>query len=130
MKKTILKWRLKELPSPESLDKLVASGILSKDEARQILFSEDEIKTEEDRDKDSLKSEIKFLRELVEKLSSSQTRTIEVIRTIEKPYWQWGWYKPYEVWCDSPSFTTTTSTPDTGNAYANTGFSFSGIKTF
>jgi hypothetical protein len=23
------------------------------------------------------------------------------MRYIKKPYYQWNWYKPYEVWCAS-----------------------------
>lgn len=91
-------WRLKEQPSSESLRELVKDGLLTKDEAREILFTSESHK---ERDEDSLKAEIKFLRELVDKLSQGNARAIvETIRYIEKPiYVERPWYKPYEVWC-------------------------------
>jgi polyhydroxyalkanoate synthesis regulator phasin len=113
--KKIIKWRLKELPTPETLDKLVKIGILSKDEARQILFSEEETDTKEERSIDGLKEEIKFLRELVEKLSISRDKTVEIIREVEKTYCRGHWYKPYEIWCSS------------GNSFTYTGVGNSGI---
>ena len=96
MKKIV--WRLKEQPTAESLQGLVLKGILTKDEARQILFSSE---TEEDRDKKSLESEIKFLRELVEKLArGNSSRIVEVIREVKVPvYRQYPWWNPYDVWC-------------------------------
>jgi hypothetical protein len=96
MKNTKLIWRLKESPSSENLRELVKDGILNKEEARQILFSSE---TEEDRDKESLKSEIKFLRELVEKLSN-KGQIIATIKEVEVPvYKQYPWWEPYEIWC-------------------------------
>jgi len=94
-------WRLKEQPSSESLRELVKDGILTKEEAREILFSSE---TEEDRDKKSLESEIKFLRDLVEKLSSNQnSRIIETIREVEVPYRRYPWYRKYDYWCSMDS---------------------------
>ena len=47
MKKKIL-WRLGNLPTPEEIRGLVSDGLLTKDEAREILFSEkDETKRDE-----------------------------------------------------------------------------------
>lgn len=89
-------WRLGKLPSPDEVRDLVKDKIITQEEAREILFnSEDEI----DRDKKGLESEIKFLRQLVEKLSSNQARVVEIIKTIEKPYYHSGWYQPYNQWC-------------------------------
>lgn len=77
---------------------LVKDGLLDKEEARQILFSSE---TEEDRDKESLKQEIKFLRDLVEKLSNNNySRTVEIIKEVEVPiYRSYPWWQPYQVWC-------------------------------
>jgi len=69
MKKTKLVWRLGERPTSEELRNLISDEIISKEEARKILFNEE---TQEDRDKKSLEEEIKFLRKLVEKLSNSR----------------------------------------------------------
>lgn len=100
MKKNKLVWRLGKLPSVAELQELVKDKIITNEEAREILFNE---QTEEDVDKDSLKSEIKFLRELVEKLSNGNTtKLVEYI--YSKPY-DYDWYKPYVSWC-------TTSTPN------------------
>jgi len=94
-----LVWRLSKLPTPEELRDLVKDKIITQEEAREVLFSKETI---EDRDQESLKSEIKFLRELCEKLSS-KSQTIETIKYVEKPYIQYEWYRPYATWCVSNS---------------------------
>jgi hypothetical protein len=100
MKKKII-WRLANRPTPQEVINLNDSGLLSKEEAREILLSEE---TEEKVSEDSLKSEIKFLREIVERLSKgNQSTVIETIRYIEKPYHNYGWYKPYAMWCSGPT---------------------------
>lgn len=91
-----LKWRLGKLPTPSELVDLVNSKIITQDEAKEILFS---VETQEDRDKASLEAEIKFLRDLVEKLSQSRTQIVEVIKEIKVPYYRLPWYKQYDVWC-------------------------------
>lgn len=92
-----LKWRLSRLPEAQEVSQLVNDKIITKEESREILFSEVDEKDAETKD---LKSEIEFLRKLVEKLSN-KSQIIQTIRTIEKPYYQWGWYQPYQVWCNS-----------------------------
>ena len=47
-----LKWRLSKLPTPDEVRELVKDKIITQDEAREILFSQE---TDEERDKDSLK---------------------------------------------------------------------------
>ncbi len=109
-------WRLKEQPTSEMLRELVKDSILTKDEAREILFNLEE---QVDRDIESFKAEIKFLRELVEKLANNQ-KVIEVVREIEKPYYPKSpWYNPYYIW--------STHTPDLN---CGTTYSFSSIQTF
>ena len=132
MKHEEIVWRLKEQPTSASLQGLVANGLLTKEEARQILFS---TRTEEDRDKKSLESEIKFLRELVEKLSQNRSQIVEVIKEIKVPYYQQPWYKPYYYWCDGGSITLGTTTCSSDNlmnlnATSTTASNFSDIKTF
>ena len=91
-------WRLKEQPTSESLRELVSAGLLSKDEAREVLFSTNE---EIERDAKSLEAEIKFLRELVDKLAKNQTASVvETIRYIEKPYQSYPWHNQYINWCN------------------------------
>ncbi len=127
MKKTNLIWRLKEQPTTESLQNLVKDGILSKEEARQILFS---LQTEDDRSDESLKSEIKFLRELIEKLSQSNTKVIEVIKTIEVPYKRCEWYPPYQIWCETTSPLGDIQYATTNAVSGGELTSFSSISTF
>lgn len=135
MKKKII-WRLANRPTSSEIIDLLNAGLLTKDESREILLTEE---TEEKVSEDSLKSEIKFLRELVEKLArSSQVPIVETIRYVEKPYRQYDWYRPYATWCGGgatsitlgtggASYTGTTRTPTSGTG-PNTGFS--GISTF
>lgn len=143
--KNKLIWRLKEQPTTESLRELVRDKILTNDEARSILFSSE---TEESRDKASLESEIKFLRDLIEKLSQNKPQNkpqiVEVIRQTDTPYYYNDWYKPYLYWCNtSPggsSVTLTAGTTASGGINALTGTTttgsssalnnFSNIKTF
>lgn len=97
MKKLI--WRLSHLPDPMELQGLVKDGIMTKEEAREILF-----KHEDDTEPttESLKSEVKFLRGLVDKLSSGNTTKI-VEYIYSKPYNSY-WYTPYQGWCSAVSY--------------------------
>ena len=91
-----LKWRLSKLPSVDELRQLVKDKILTRDEAKEVLFSST---NEEDREKESFKEEIKFLRELVDILTKDKTVIIEKIKYIDRPYREYPWYRPYEIWC-------------------------------
>lgn len=94
-KKEKLIWRLGSRPTVAEVRELVSDKIISPEEAREILFSSE---TEEDRDKKSLEAEIKFLRQLVEKLSESRTQIVEKIRDVYIPYKKYDWYQPYYTW--------------------------------
>ena len=124
-------WRLKEQPSSESLQELVASGILTKDEAREILFS-----SETEVDTKSLKSEIEFLRQLVENLSKNRNTIVEVIKKYEPTWEKYHWYKPYAIWSKQNGMYNTTATIDVFSSSAGAGTvtlqnkAFSDIKTF
>ena len=127
-----LVWRLKEQPTSEMLRELVKDNILTKDEAREILFNLEE---QTDRDIESLKSEIKFLRELVEKLANSQ-KVVKIIREIESPYYSYPWWRPYDTWCTNSNQLWTYTSP-TGSATGlknvtttDSSQNFSDIKTF
>jgi len=108
-----LVWRLKESPTTEALRELVKDKILTNDEARQILFSSE---TVEERDAESLKGEIKFLRELVEKLSN-RSQIVEIIREIQTPYKKYDWCNPYTTWMNisNSNGTYTVGTTDFSN---------------
>lgn len=92
-------WRLSKLPTIPELDLLIRNDVLTKEEAREILFSSEE---QSERDKKSLESEIKFLRELVQQLSKKDnSRIIEVIKEVEvtiPTIRRNPWYSPYEFW--------------------------------
>jgi len=125
-------WRLKEQPTSENLRELVKDGILSKEEAREVLFSLEE---NTGRDKKSLEDEIKFLRDIIDGLSKNNySGTITIIKEIEKPYRQYPWYNPYITWC-SRAFDTTSAimystSSGSGITTCTNGASFNGIQTF
>lgn len=125
-------WRLGKLPSVEELQSLVKDKIITHDEAREILFSKEEV---EERDKKSLETEIKFLRELIQKLSERET-IIRNIQTIELPYRKQEWYTPYYYWttatagsCPATLTVTGGNSIATINAYS-ANCAFDEIKTF
>ncbi len=111
-----LSWRLSKLPSVEELRELVKDKIITQEEAREVLFN---FETDEERDSKSLKEEIKFLRETVEKLSENKTsRITEIIREIQPIYRGYGWYQPYYNWCNA-TYTTTDNLLTGVNTVAN-----------
>jgi len=94
MKKELV-WRLgSKLPTVDEVLKLIDQKIITNDEAKGIFFND---KTDEDRDKDSLKSEIKFLREVVDKLADKATQKTVVYETIQR-YSPAVYYGPYATW--------------------------------
>jgi len=95
----ILKWRLKDKPTVDDVTQLLDKGLLSKDEARQIILDETDIKHS---DILALQDEIKLLRELVLKISEQNSR-LQVIKIIERnidnvPF---RWTQPYTVYCSN-----------------------------
>ncbi len=140
MTKTNLKWRLGKLPTPEDLVDLVNTKIITQDEARQILFTQEDEPAMAD-----LKSEIKFLRQLVDKLANN-SRIVTTIREIQTPtYIKYPWWNTYNTWCQSiPATSSVTLTSDTTSSTTNafysnlsnqaqlssTGKNFSEIETF
>lgn len=126
---TKLNWRLSKLPTVDELLQLVKDKIITQEEAKEILFNE---QTEEDRDKKSLEAEVKFLRELVTRLSNNQTtRIIETIKEVERPWKRWNWFGPYERWYTTVGSGNYTLTATNANVVgSNTASDFSDIKTF
>lgn len=112
--KTKLIWRLSRLPEPKEVNDLIISGVITKEEGREILFS---LETQDDRDKKSLEAEIEFLRKLVEKLSS-RSQIVETIRDVYIPYKKYDWYYPYQTWVNSA--TTATADYKNGLSVSNT----------
>lgn len=103
-----IKWRLSKLPTPDELRELVKDKIVTQDEAREILFDQVD---ETEADTDALKSEIEFLRKLVEDLSNSRTDTVRVIEKHINNYPDWTWNQPYWTYCNGTTLTTTSSDP-------------------
>lgn len=106
-----LTWKLKELPTADSIGRLVDTGVITPQEARDILFKEEEKQSDE---VEALKEMVNTLQEMVKDLMNRDqrvnfapyTRVIEVPRRHE-PYWE-------KVWCDTSG---TTLTATTGNRY-------------
>ncbi len=102
---------------------LLKETIITKDEAREILFTQEDEKTA---DKKDLQSEIKFLRELVEKLSTqSQIKTI--IWDILPGYSKWPWYQPYYGWCIAGMQSSGTSGDITTAIGGTAGMQYAGV---
>lgn len=132
MKKKLI-WRLRESPTSKTLIELIESKLLTKEEAREILFSSKEESS--DRNLKSYQSEIKFLRELVEKLSKGNySSIITIIKEI--PYKRFPWYGPYGFWMGGTTDRVYSSTTDnaTGNIIGESNTTnavdFTSIKTF
>jgi len=120
-------WRLKESPTTEKLSQLVKDGILTKDEAREILFN---LTDESERSIESYQQEIKFLREIIDKLSSRE-KIVEIVK--EYHHYDYPWYKPYWNWTScSDSGQSSTDTITIGTYSGSTALSqnFSDITTF
>ena len=108
-------WRLPNRPTPKEVTDLLGAGILTKDEAREILFN---LETDEDRDKKSLQDEITFLRKLVQNLSTNKQVIVETIREVQVPYKQSPWVQPYINWC-STTANASNSITYTGGSSSN-----------
>ena len=85
--KKTLKWRLSELPTAGEVAELVDSDVLTKEEAREILFTESSSSDEKVK---ALEEQVEFLQDLVSRLASrSSTTFVPYSRTITTPaiYW-------------------------------------------
>jgi len=90
-KKEKLIWRLKEKPSAEGIARLVEQKVITAEEGREILFSESSPNAK------AQEEEIKFLRELVDKLAVSRNKFVTIYETWHdySPIYP-RWYKRYE----------------------------------
>lgn len=122
-------WRLGKLPTVDELLLLVSNKTITQEEARNILFN---FEAQEDRDKKSLESEIRFLRELVEKLSKNSAITIvETIKYVDNPYLHQPWFRPYATWGNLNTVQSVNQTIGTGavTSQLNTGFATATLAT-
>lgn len=99
-KKTTVVWRLKTLPSIDEIRGLVADKLLTPEQAKDILFSEETI---EPKTKEDLEGEIRFLRGLVDKLSADRVNEVVRYIEIEKPARPHYWYDRYWITCQNTS---------------------------
>lgn len=88
-------WRLSKLPTPDEVIALINAKLITQEEAREVLFKSEE---SSERDAESYKEEIKFLRGLVEKIGN-KTTTIEYIYQYPPNGKGDPWYNPYVTWC-------------------------------
>lgn len=82
-------WRLKDLPTGDEVAALVEQGVLSKDEAREILLRDEEEENKDEKVK-ALKEQIEFLQKVVDALTRRQYTTITYTPTYPVTYWS-GW---------------------------------------
>ncbi len=108
-----LKWRLSKLPTVDELLKLVSDKVITQEEAKEILFNKE---TESERDIESYKQEIKFLKEVIDKLGD-KTRIVEVVKQYVPYYIQQPFYQPYWTYC---SYESSGTTGTTGNYVTTT----------
>lgn len=104
-----IKWRLKDLPTISELRDLVESGILNKDEAREMLFTREDEDTNEIK---ALKEQIKFLEAVLEAVKSSKQPTITF-----PVYYPTLWYWPTGTPTWISSTTTSAAKGGTPTAY-------------
>jgi hypothetical protein len=88
---TQLKWRLSKLPTVDEITTLLEKKIITQDEAKEILFNKE---TTEERDIESYKQEIKFLKEIIEKLGDRST-IVQVVKEYVPHYITQPFYQPY-----------------------------------
>lgn len=96
-----LTWKLTELPTAGHLADLVKSEVISKEEAREIMFGS----AENDKEKvKALEELVKFLEDLVKDLSKNRTTYTPFHHTFyynQTPYWDKYWDRTYEVLCSA-----------------------------
>lgn len=117
-----LKWRLSKLPTVDELLKLVSDKVITQEEAKEVLFNEE---TETERDIESYKQEIKFLKEVIDKLGD-RDRIVTVVKEYVPHYITQPFYQPYYFYATSGltncgSLTTSGSNYLSCNATGTTG---------
>ena len=138
-KKNQLKWRLRDLPDATEIADLVKTSVISKEEARELLFSEEN----KDEKIKALEEEIKFLRGLVDTLASKHNGWGTIVHEYRDytPRYSKYWYDSYgtvmstlstvgdnsSITLDAGS-TTLTTTGSTSNAVFTTPSSDMGLS--
>lgn len=112
-----LKWRLGKLPTSDEVIKLLNEKIITKEEAKEILFN---VETESQRDIESYKQEVKFLKEVIEKLADKNS-IVQVVKEYIPQYITQPFYQPYYYWTYPTTTWTTTSASLNTNGGAGSG---------
>lgn len=102
-----LNWRLKDLPDATDVAELVDKKVITPDEARELLFSD---KPDEAKKLKELEEEVKFLRDLCDKLAAKSNGWTTIIKEVER-------YRPhYPVWYSTYSHLSVPQTVTYGGA--------------
>lgn len=88
---TLLKWRLKGAPTLDDVTTMLDKGIISKEEARQILFSE----LEKDGQVKALEEQVEFLKDLIDRLSKQPPQVVWKYVETYTPRNPWPTYTSY-----------------------------------
>lgn len=91
-----LTWKLSELPTAGELAELVDAEVMTKEEARDMMFGS----PESDKDKiKALEDQVALLLELVKSLSNKSPQIINVPYTYARtgPYWEKYWMNTNKV---------------------------------
>ena len=83
MKKTKIVWRLKTTPTVEEVNDLLKNEVITKEEAREILFTEE---TQEDVKTKYLKKEIEFLKENLAYIEDIARKQFGLVKEDELVY--------------------------------------------
>lgn len=116
MTKKNLTWKLKEMPTGGELAELVDTGVISKEEAREIMFGS----PENDKEKiEALEKLVDFLQDLVKEMSKNKSDPVYIpyVKTLEyrpTPYWDKYWMNTEKVLCESGLNVSTTTTTKNG----------------
>jgi hypothetical protein len=117
MTKKQLNWRLKDLPDAVDVAELVDKKVITPEEARQLLFNEGKDNTKR---VNELEEEVKFLRELCDKLAAKSNGWTTIVREYERyrPVYP-TWYAGYSgvVSTVNTGALTTTSTSGMGTSH-------------
>lgn len=96
-----LVWRLQEKPTTEDITRLIEAGVITKQEAKDVFFREEEKpKKATPSELDSVREEMKLLRELVLEIGKHQPTwvfpyVIEKVKYVPTS----PWVQPYIHWC-------------------------------
>lgn len=120
------KWRLSEKPSTENLKQLVEAGILTKEEAKEIILSEDKAVSVPESELKDIKDELALVRELITKLNRPTQVVREYIELYPTPR---PWVQPYIYWCSTDCDTMITASGSGGVTNATYAIGSTGTNT-